>query len=155
MKQSTKYVALDVHQATSVASVREESGRVIARTILPTESTALVEFFGGMRGAIHVAFEEGTQAQWLHDLLLPVVDRVPSVSALAASSRPAVGPGSRTRRRVRYGFRGLDPDRPRGMRAAPRLLPPQQLGHLVLQELLDEAADVRARERLERAPFRP
>ena len=76
MKQTTKYVALDVHQSTSVASVREESGRVIARTILPTESTALVEFFGGMRGAIHVAFEEGTQAQWLHDLLLPVVDRV-------------------------------------------------------------------------------
>ena len=76
MKQTTKYVALDVHQSTSVASVREESGRVIARTILPTESTALVEFFGGMRGAIHVAFEEGTQAQWLHDLLVPVVDRV-------------------------------------------------------------------------------
>ena len=76
MKQTTKYVALDVHQATSVASVREDSGRVIARTILPTESTALVEFFRGMRGAIHVAFEEGTQAQWLHDLLVPVVDRV-------------------------------------------------------------------------------
>ncbi len=31
MKRSTKYVALDVHQATTVASVREESGRVIAR----------------------------------------------------------------------------------------------------------------------------
>ena len=29
-----------------------------------------------MRGAIHVAFEKGTQAQWLHDLLTPVVDRV-------------------------------------------------------------------------------
>ena len=65
-----------MHQATSVASVREEGGRVIARTVLPTESTALVEFFRGMRGAIHVAFEEGTQAQWLHDLLVPVVDRV-------------------------------------------------------------------------------
>lgn len=37
MKRNTKYVALDVHQATTVASVREESGRVIARTILPTE----------------------------------------------------------------------------------------------------------------------
>jgi hypothetical protein len=24
-----------------------------------------------MRGAIHVAFEEGTQAQWLHELLAP------------------------------------------------------------------------------------
>jgi transposase len=29
-----------------------------------------------MRGTIHVAFEEGTQAQWLHDLLVPLVDRV-------------------------------------------------------------------------------
>jgi hypothetical protein len=76
MKRTTKYVALDVHQATTVAAVREQSGRVIARGILPTEPTALVEFFRGMRGSIHVAFEEGTQAQWLHDLLAPVVSRV-------------------------------------------------------------------------------
>ena len=76
MKRSTKYVALDVHQATTVASVREASDRVIARSVLPTEQGALVEFFRGMRGSIHVAFEEGTQAQWLHDLLVPLVDRV-------------------------------------------------------------------------------
>lgn len=76
MKCTTKYVGLDVHQATTVASVREESGRVIARTILPTEEPALLELFRGMRGSIHVAFEEGTQAQWLHDLLSPQVDRV-------------------------------------------------------------------------------
>jgi transposase len=76
MKRTTKYVALDVHQATTVASVREESGRVIARSVLPTEGDALTEFFRGMRGAIHVACEEGTQAQWVHDLLVPFVDRV-------------------------------------------------------------------------------
>lgn len=76
MKQSTKYVGLDVHQATTVASIREESGRMIARMIVPTEATRLVEVFRQMRGTIHVAFEEGTQAQWLHDLLVPVVDRV-------------------------------------------------------------------------------
>src|SRR5688572_4889112 len=76
MKRSTKYVALDVHQATTVRSVRDMSGRVIARSILPTEAAALVEYFRGMRGAIHVAFEEGAQAQWLHDVLTPVVDRV-------------------------------------------------------------------------------
>ena len=76
MKRSTKYVALDVHQATTVASVREESGRVIARSILPTEDGPISEFFRGMRGTIHVAFEEGTQAQWLHDLLEPLVHRV-------------------------------------------------------------------------------
>jgi len=76
MKRTTKYVALDVHQATTVASVREESGRVIGRSILPTEERALVEFFGGMRGAVQVVFEEGTQAQWLHELLTPLVHRV-------------------------------------------------------------------------------
>jgi hypothetical protein len=29
-----------------------------------------------MRGTVHVAFEEGTQAQWLHDVLVPLVARV-------------------------------------------------------------------------------
>jgi transposase len=76
MKRTTKYVALDVHQATTVASVREESGRVIARSVLPTERGALTEFVRGMRGARHVTFEEGTQAQWLYDLVAPLVDRV-------------------------------------------------------------------------------
>ena len=76
MKRTTKYVALDVHQASTVASVREEGGRVIARSVLPTDGLALTEFVRGMRGAVHVTFEEGTQAQWLHDLLAPLVDRV-------------------------------------------------------------------------------
>ena len=68
MQGATKYVALDVHQATTVAAVRAANGRVIARALLPTEDAALLEFFRGMRGAIHVAFEEGTQAQWLAEL---------------------------------------------------------------------------------------
>ena len=76
MKLTTKYVALDVHQATTVAAVREENGRVIARSVIPTEAPHLVEFIGGMRGSVHVTFEEGTQSQWLHDLLVPIVDRV-------------------------------------------------------------------------------
>jgi transposase len=76
MKYSTKYVGLDVHQATIVTSVRDDGGRVIAGTVLPTEAGAIVDYFRGMRGTIHVAFEEGTQAQWLHDLLVPIVDRV-------------------------------------------------------------------------------
>jgi len=76
MKRTTKYVGLDVHQATTVTTVREESGRVVARTILPTDATAIVDLFRGMRGSVCVAFEEGTQAQWLHDLLVPLVDHV-------------------------------------------------------------------------------
>jgi len=76
MKGATKYVALDVHQAMTVATVREEGGKVLLRSIFPTEEPAILEFFQGMRGSIHVTFEEGTQAQWLHDLLVCRVDRV-------------------------------------------------------------------------------
>jgi hypothetical protein len=76
MKRSTKYVGLDVYEATTVACVREESGRVIARAVVPTEEEALLELFGTMRGSVHVAFEEGTQAQWLDDLLTPRLHRV-------------------------------------------------------------------------------
>ena len=76
MRCSTKYVGLDVHQATTLSVVRDPNGKVIAQSILPTEEAALLEFIAGMRGAVHVAFEEGTQAQWLHDLLSPRVARV-------------------------------------------------------------------------------
>jgi hypothetical protein len=65
MKRTTKYAALDVHQTTTLASVRGESGGVMAGATLPKEERAIVEFFRGMRGRVHVTFEEGTQAQWL------------------------------------------------------------------------------------------
>jgi hypothetical protein len=88
MKRMTKYVGLDVHQATTVASVRERSGRVIARAILPTESVALAEFFASMRGTVNVAFEEGTQAQWLHDLLVPLSHTVTVCNLRGEPRRP-------------------------------------------------------------------
>jgi len=44
MRCMTKYVALDVHQATTAVSVRRENGRVVAPVILPTEEPAIVEF---------------------------------------------------------------------------------------------------------------
>ena len=43
MKQTTKYVALDVHQATTVASVRDDSGRVLARSILETSTRLIMQ----------------------------------------------------------------------------------------------------------------
>ncbi len=76
MKRSPKYVGLDVHQATTVIAVLDSNGRVISRRVLPTPAPALVEVCRTMRGEVHVALEEGTQAQWLHDLLAPVVTEV-------------------------------------------------------------------------------
>jgi len=83
MKHTTKYVGLDVHRATTVAVVRDDGGHVLARSVVATEATAVLEFVRGMRGAVHMAFEEGTQVQWLHDLLRP--------HAPASHGRPARG----------------------------------------------------------------
>src|SRR5947209_5867806 len=70
------YVALDVHQATTVASVRDERGRVLMRATIPTEARTLLDLVRGFGGRVEVAFEEGTHAQWLHDLLTPHAARV-------------------------------------------------------------------------------
>lgn len=76
MKRDAKFRGLDVHAATMVATVERQTGKALVGSVLPTETGAVLEFFRGMRGPVHVAFEEGTQAQWLYDLLLPVVDEV-------------------------------------------------------------------------------
>lgn len=76
MKLSTKYVGLDVHQASTVAAVRDDSGRLIGRSILETDGGCLLEYLSAIRGSLHIAFEEGTQSQWLHDLLAPIAARV-------------------------------------------------------------------------------
>ena len=74
--QATQYLALDVHQATVVASLRSADGSIRMRATVPTERTAIVNLVRGAGVHVHVALEEGTQAQWLHDVLAPVADRV-------------------------------------------------------------------------------
>ena len=74
--QAIQYLALDVHQATTVASVRDESGAIRMRATVPTEAKAIVGLVKGLGPRVQVVFEEGTQAQWLHDLLEPHAERV-------------------------------------------------------------------------------
>lgn len=75
-QQAIQYLALDVHQATSVASVRDASGTVVMRATVATEARAIVRLVRSAGACVHVAFEEGTQAQWLHDLLVPYAARI-------------------------------------------------------------------------------
>jgi len=74
--QAIKYLAMDVHQATVVACVRDEGGAIVMRATVPTEAQAILALVRGAGPRVHVVFEEGTQAQWLHDLLEPHVERV-------------------------------------------------------------------------------
>lgn len=75
-QQAIQYLAMDVHQATVVASLRDESGKVLMRATVATEAKAILMLVKSAGARVHVAFEEGTQAQWLHDLLIDHAERV-------------------------------------------------------------------------------
>lgn len=71
-----KYVALDVHQASSSISVRDGRGRVTRREVVATSAKEIIEFLDSLGGTVHVTFEEGTLSQWLYDQLQPRVASV-------------------------------------------------------------------------------
>jgi len=76
LMSENKYIGMDVHQGSTVVAVRDESGKVVIQSILETEGGTLLQFLDGLSGTLHVAFEEGVSAQWLHDLLVRQVARV-------------------------------------------------------------------------------
>src|SRR6202049_4415890 len=71
-----KYIGLDVHQATISAAILDCTGKLVMECVLETKATTILQFIHGLRGSLHVTFEEGTCAAWLHDLLKPHVTEV-------------------------------------------------------------------------------
>ena len=68
-----KYIGMDVHKAMTVIVVLDSAGKVLAEAIIETKGSTILDFLKSQRGTLHVAFEEGTQATWLYDLILPHV----------------------------------------------------------------------------------
>jgi hypothetical protein len=64
-----KYIAFDVHQATTVVWVLNAAGREVDETILPTQPQPLIRYLESLRGRLHLTFEEGTYSAWLYDVL--------------------------------------------------------------------------------------
>ena len=71
-----KYIGLDVHQATISVAVLDSAGNLVMEAILETKAETILQFIHGLRGSLHVTWEEGTCAAWLHDLLKPYVTKV-------------------------------------------------------------------------------
>jgi len=71
-----KDLALDVHQATIVADIHDADDRCLQHSIFETKAQAIGDFVRGLRGTLHVVFEEGTQAAWLYDLIRPLAAEV-------------------------------------------------------------------------------
>lgn len=74
--QAIQYLAFDVHQATTEVSLRDASGSIVMRGSIATDANAIVRMVTAAGPRVHVAFEEGTQAQWLHDLIVTHAEKV-------------------------------------------------------------------------------
>lgn len=65
------YVGMDVHQASTSIAVMNGQGRLISESLIETKAQTIIDFLKGLSGEVHVTFEEGTQAEWLYDLISP------------------------------------------------------------------------------------
>jgi len=68
-----KYIGMDVHKETISIAVMNSDGKVVMESIIETKASTILQSIQGIRGDLHVTFEEGTWAAWLHDLLKPHV----------------------------------------------------------------------------------
>lgn len=72
----TYYVGMDVHQASIVIVVLNGAGKVVETSSLQTGASAVRSYLQRLKGKVFVTFEEGTQAQWLYDVVQPLVTQV-------------------------------------------------------------------------------
>src|ERR1044071_7910762 len=70
-----KYLAFDVHKATTSFTLRDHKGRVCQEGIFPTAGDAFLRLIASIPGPLHVTIEEGLHAEWLCDLLAHRVHR--------------------------------------------------------------------------------
>jgi transposase len=73
---NTKYIGMDVHQATISIAVLNSAGKLVMESVIETKASTVIQFVSGLRGDLHVTLEEGTWAAWLYDLLRPHVSQV-------------------------------------------------------------------------------
>jgi transposase len=76
MSGDIKYIGMDVHKEAIVIAVLNGSGKLVMESIVETKTSSILQFVHGLRGELHVTWEEGTWAAWLHDLLQPHVHQV-------------------------------------------------------------------------------
>ena len=73
---SAKYIGLDVHKESISIAVLNAAGKVMMECVVETKAITILQFLRGLRGELHVTFEEGTSAAWLYDLIRPHVAEI-------------------------------------------------------------------------------
>ena len=76
----TKYIGLDVHQATISAAVLDSTGHLVMESILETKAATILQFVQGLRGSVQVTLQRT-------GLLSPVYHGENGVQALKELAR--------------------------------------------------------------------
>jgi hypothetical protein len=72
---NTKYIGMDVHRESISIAVMNSAGKIVLECVVETKASIILQLIDGLRGDLHLKFEEGTWAAWLYDLLKPHVTR--------------------------------------------------------------------------------
>ena len=57
---SAKYIGLDVHKESISIAVLNAAGKIVMECVIETKASMILQFLDGLRGDLHVTFEEGT-----------------------------------------------------------------------------------------------
>ena len=52
-----KYIGLDVNQATISVAILDSAGKLVLEAILETKTATILQFMHGLRGSLHVTFD--------------------------------------------------------------------------------------------------
>jgi hypothetical protein len=52
-------IGMDVHTATISVAVLDAAGKLIMESVIETKAGTILQFIRGLRGDLHVTFEEG------------------------------------------------------------------------------------------------
>ena len=71
-----RYIGIDAHTESCTVAVMGPSGKRLKEARLETNGQVLTDFVRSLAGRKHICLEEGTQAEWLYEILEPLADEV-------------------------------------------------------------------------------
>jgi transposase len=71
-----RYIGIDAHTDSCTMAVMGPSGKRLKEAKLETNGQVLSDFVRSIAGRKHICLEQGTQAEWLYEILEPLADEV-------------------------------------------------------------------------------
>jgi hypothetical protein len=69
---NTKYIGMDVHRESISIAVMNSAGKIVLECVIETKASIILQFIDGLRGELHITFEEGTgRGEARRELLAP------------------------------------------------------------------------------------